>query len=255
MNSPSDTPPIAHTITARVHDNAIARVPKLFTDSLAAIFTELLQNARRAEATRLYINTGTTLRITPPNPAAHCITVADDGAGIADPAILLSFGETGWSAATAAREDAAGLGIAALAQRGCTVHSASRTTPAWRVTLTPAHFLGRESAPVHPTSTTGTQLYPNGTEITFAAPEDLPTITKALTGPPITTRSPFTSMASSSCAAPFFTTPSTPKPGKAPSSASRSPSTRPPTPRPDRAPREAGAEPRSSAAGAKRLNP
>ena len=181
MTSPSDTPPIARTITARVHDNAIARVPKLFTDSLAAIFTELLQNARRAEATRLYINTGTTPRITPPNPAAHCITVADDGTGIADPAILLSFGETGWDNATATREDAAGMGIAALARRGCTVHSASRTTPAWRVTLTPAHFLGRESAPVHLTSTTGTQPYPNGTEITFAAPEDLPAITKALT--------------------------------------------------------------------------
>ena len=181
MTSPSDTHPIARTITARVHDNAIARVPKLFADSLAAIFTELLQNARRAEATRLYINTGTTPRITPPNPAAHCITVADDGTGIADPAILLSFGETGWDNATATREDAAGMGIAALARRGCTVHSASRTTPAWRVTLTPAHFLGRESAPVHLTSTTGTQPYPNGTEITFAAPEDLPAITKALT--------------------------------------------------------------------------
>ena len=76
MTSPSDTHPIARTITARVHDNAIARVPKLFADSLAAIFTELLQNARRAEATRLYINTGTTPRITPPPIASPLPTTA-----------------------------------------------------------------------------------------------------------------------------------------------------------------------------------
>ena len=181
MTSPSNTSPIGRTISARVHDSAIAHVPKLFTDSLCAIFTELLQNARRAGATRLDINTDTTCA-TPPNPAAHCITVADNGAGIADPAILLSFGETGWDNATATREDAAGMGIAALARRGCIVHTAVRTTPAWKVTLTPAHFLGHESAPVHLTSTTGTQPYPYGTAITFAATEDLPAITKALTG-------------------------------------------------------------------------
>ena len=112
MTSPSDTSPIVQTITARVHGNAINRVPKLFTDSLCAIFTELLQNARRAGATRLNVNTSTTC-VTPPNSAAHCITVADNGAGIADPAILLSFGETGWDNATATREDAAGMGLAA----------------------------------------------------------------------------------------------------------------------------------------------
>ena len=39
MTSPSDTSPIVQTITARVHGNAINRVPKLFTDSLCAIFT------------------------------------------------------------------------------------------------------------------------------------------------------------------------------------------------------------------------
>ena len=147
MTSPSDTSPIGRTITARVHGNAIARVPKLFTDSLCAIFTELLQNARRAGATRLDINTDTACA-TPPNPAAHCITVADNGA--------------------AAREDAAGMGLAALARRGCMVHSTTRPTQSWHVTLTPAHFLGHESAPVHPASTTGIEPYPNGTAITFS---------------------------------------------------------------------------------------
>ena len=141
-----------------MHGNAINRVPKLFTDSLCAIFTELLQNARRAGATRLNVNTGTTC-VTPPNSAAHCITVADNGAGIADPAILLSFGETGWDNATATREDAAGMGLAALARRGCVIHSTTSPTQSWRVTLTPAHFLGHKSAPVHPASATGIEPY------------------------------------------------------------------------------------------------
>ena len=180
MTSPSDTSPIVQTITARVHGNAINRVPKLFTDSLPAIFTELLQNARRAGATRLNVNTSTTC-VTPPNSAAHCITVADNGAGIADPAILLSFGETGWDNATATREDAAGMGLAALARRGCVIHSTTSPTQSWRVTLTPAHFLGHKSAPVHPASATGIEPYPSGTEITFTATEDLSTITKLLT--------------------------------------------------------------------------
>ena len=52
------------------------------------------------------------------------VTVADDGAGIADPAVLLSFGENGWDEELVRREDAAGFGFASLARRGCTVSSA-----------------------------------------------------------------------------------------------------------------------------------
>ena len=36
------------------------------------------------------------------------VTIADDGSGIADPAVLLSFGENGWSDDLVRREDAAG---------------------------------------------------------------------------------------------------------------------------------------------------
>ena len=73
------------------------------------------------------------------------------------------------------------MGLAALARRGCVIHSTTSPTQSWRVTLTPAHFLGRESAPVHPASATRIEPYPSGAEITFTATEDLPAITKVLT--------------------------------------------------------------------------
>ena len=47
------------------------------------------------------------------------VTIADDGSGIADPAVLLSFGENGWSDDLVRREDAAGFGFASLSRRGC----------------------------------------------------------------------------------------------------------------------------------------
>ena len=102
-------------VRARVHDGAIARVTRFFNATLADIFTELLQNARRAGARRLDV---TTERIAKHGGAD--IRVADDGDGIADPAVLLSFGETGWAGA-ARREDPAGMGVYALARRGCIV--------------------------------------------------------------------------------------------------------------------------------------
>ena len=52
-------------------------------------------------------------------------TVADDGAGIAEPAVLLSFGENGWDTELVRREDAAGMGMLSLARRGCAVSLAA----------------------------------------------------------------------------------------------------------------------------------
>ena len=180
MTPPSDTTTPPWTINARVHDNAIACVPKFFPDSLTGIFTELLQNARRAGATRVDINTDTTC-VTPPNPAENCITVTDNGVGIADPAILLSFGDSGWDNTTVKREDPAGMGITALSRRGCIVSSTTLKTSPWHVTLSPANFLGEIPANVINTFTTDIQPYPHGTAVTFATPENLPSITAAIT--------------------------------------------------------------------------
>ena len=106
------------TIRARVGDSAIDKVTRLFSAGLADIFTETLQNSRRGGATRVTATIeqdGDTTRV----------TLIDDGAGIADPAVLLTFGESGWKAGIAEAEDPAGFGLLALSRRGCTLR--------WRV--------------------------------------------------------------------------------------------------------------------------
>ena len=105
-------------IRARVGASAIDKVTRLFSAGLADIFTETLQNSRRGGANRVAATIeqdGDTTRV----------TLADDGAGIADPAVLLTFGESGWKAGIAEAEDPAGFGLLALARRGCTLR--------WRV--------------------------------------------------------------------------------------------------------------------------
>ena len=160
----NDTP----TIRARIHDSAIRRVTRTFAAGLADIFTETLQNSRRAGAMRVRVSvTG------PADTGPLTVTVTDDGAGIADPAVLLSFGENGWSEDLVHREDAAGMGMLSLARRGCAVSSRPRATggdpaPGWRVELLPAHFLGEAGAEVRPDDCAP---WPHGTAVAFQAAE------------------------------------------------------------------------------------
>ena len=154
------------TIHARIHDSALRRVTRAFSSTLADIFTETLQNARRAGATRVRVVLGE------PEPDGNAaVTVLDDGAGIADPAVLLSFGENGWSGDLVEREDAAGMGMLSLARRGCAVSSRPRApgdAPAsgWRVELASEHFLGEAEAEVRPE--VGAP-FPHGTAVRFRA--------------------------------------------------------------------------------------
>ena len=171
----NDTP----TIRARIHDSAIKRVTRTFAASIGEVFSETLQNARRAAATRVRVAvTG------PADSGPLTVTVTDDGAGIVDPAVLLSFGENGWSEDLVRREDAAGMGMLSLARRGCTVSSRPRATdgepaPGWRVELLPAHFLGEAEAEVH---TDDTAPWPHGTAVAFQASgsENAVTIRRAI---------------------------------------------------------------------------
>ena len=110
------------------------------------------------------------------------VTVTDDGTGVGDAAVLLSFGETGWDEATARNEDAAGMGLASLARRGCRVSSRRAVSkgvpdPGWRIALTPAHFLGEENAIPLPDNNAP---YPNGTAVSFKGDETLEAIEGAL---------------------------------------------------------------------------
>ena len=153
-------------IRARIHDSAIGRVTRMFAATLADIFAETLQNARRAGATRVRV----ALSGDPEN-GPLTVTVADDGAGIADPAVLLSFGENGWSGDLVRREDAAGMGLLSLARRGCAVSSRPRAghthpVPGWRVELAPEHFLGEAEAAV---DADDGAPFPHGTAVAFDA--------------------------------------------------------------------------------------
>ena len=167
-------------IRARIHDNALKRVTRIYASTLADVLTETLQNSRRGGATGVRISV-VTLTDQPGGETRFTVTIADDGTGIADPAVLLSFGENGWSDDLVRREDAAGFGFASLSRRGCTVASRPRspdghTLPGWRVDLAPEHFLGEAEAAVHPDDSlprtgSGGAPFPHGTSISFQATE------------------------------------------------------------------------------------
>ena len=165
-------------IRARIHDSALKRVTRSFAATLGDIFTELLQNARRADAARV--------RIVAAGPAdgPFAVTVTDDGTGITDPGVLLSFGENGWREDLVAAEDAAGMGMLSLARRGCTVASRPRApdgspVSGWRVTLGSEHFLGEAEAEVRPDDTAP---WPHGTTVSFETTgvETADTVRKAI---------------------------------------------------------------------------
>ena len=173
---------MTRTIRARIHESAVKRVTRIYAATLADIFTETLQNSRRAGAT------GVRIAVSPRAPHGaetgnpqFTVAISDDGLGIADPAVLLSFGENGWSDALVRREDAAGFGFASLARRGCAVSSRPRSTngsvsPGWNVELAPEHFLAEADAEV---CTRETAPYPHGTSISFRATESAAAIRNA----------------------------------------------------------------------------
>ena len=160
-------------IRARVFEGALSRVTRMYAAGLADVFTETLQNSRRAGATRIRV----TIDASEDAPGVLSVTLADDGAGIADPAVLLSFGENGWSEDLVRREDAAGMGFLSLARRGCTVASRPRSASGWRVDLTPSHFLGEEEAAI--VFDEGAPR-PHGTAVRFDADEAREAIRRTL---------------------------------------------------------------------------
>jgi hypothetical protein len=139
------------TIRAMVGPKVLTRAPELFPLSLRTILIELLQNSRRAGATHVAIDYTTTKLDEDKHETT--IRITDDGAGVEDPQILLTFGGSGWSEEINHREMAAGMGLYALARLGCTVRSRS-----WKVELTPETFVGAADAviqtaePIHGTT-------------------------------------------------------------------------------------------------------
>ena len=148
------TPPA--TIRARVHPDALARLPRMFTASPRGMLNELFQNARRAGARHIHVNI-----------QGNRVAVHDDGTGIDDPQALLSFGYSGWQADL--DEDPAGMGFAALARTGCEVRSTYASGVPWQVSLAPQAFLGK--GPDVPVETPDHSPAP-GTHVFFNMPPD-----------------------------------------------------------------------------------
>lgn len=151
-------PPAA--IRARIDPAAISRVSSFFDAGIADILRELLQNSRRSGATLIEIHReGNTVR------------VKDDGAGIADPQALLSFGHSHWDQDAIRSEHPAGMGIYALARcEWVRITSRTHHSDSWSVELTPQHFVGEEEAPVR---FEDASAQPAGTTVEFPWDDDI----------------------------------------------------------------------------------
>ena len=129
----------AGTITARVDPQAITRVTRFFNAGIRQTVEELLQNARRSGASSIDIWID-----------GNLLTISDDGAGIADPQALLTFGSSTWKDDAVRREDPAGMGVYALARRASAIASKTADGDGWRVELEGKHFRGEEPAMIEP---------------------------------------------------------------------------------------------------------
>ena len=121
--------------TAQINQSMLSRISRFFDSGLPDIFSELLQNARRAGATRVNVSLETD---------TNTIRFSDNGSGISDPKVLLDYGANGWDENTVTREDAAGMGFLCLANRNPVI--SSRTDLLHRdgfcLTLTNEQFTG-----------------------------------------------------------------------------------------------------------------
>ena len=168
------------TITARLDDTMLERVTRMYKADAADAFAELLQNARRAGASHVKVDLTSNLPSSKDgNPEARIqVTVTDDGSGIDDPQVILAYGRNGWTSETTTSEDAAGMGLLALAAIGCNITSWSKgAAKAWQATLEPAHFQGQKPATIQ---TTKAPSSTSGTRITFTLKTSLNTVSAAL---------------------------------------------------------------------------
>ena len=139
-------------VWARIDEQALSTVRNFFSADLAQTLGELFQNARRAGAGLIEVETDDDGRL----------TVRDDGEGIADPGTVLAFGESRWNGEVRRREHTAGMGLYSLAGGDAVISSRRAGGRGWRMALTPETFEGRTSATVLDDETAPT---PSGTSI------------------------------------------------------------------------------------------
>lgn len=140
-------------IHSQVDPAAVTKVTRLFNNTLGDILSELIQNARRAGAS------GVDLTVIEGDGSLF-LAIADDGAGIEDPSVILALGRSGWGEEVARREDPAGMGVFSLAGRDVEVRSCARSTGAgWSILIGADDWESGSPIAVVPGE------YPFGTEI------------------------------------------------------------------------------------------
>lgn len=140
-------------IRSQVDPVAVTKVTRLFNNTIGDVLAELIQNARRAGASRVE------LRVTEAE-GVRLLSVSDDGQGIKDPTVVLALGRSGWDDTVAKREDPAGMGVFSLAGRHVVIRSCSRTTGiGWQIDIAPDAWESGTPIPVEPsTGAYGTEI-------------------------------------------------------------------------------------------------
>lgn len=143
-------------LRATISPSILSKADRLFCNDDRGIFTELLQNARRAGATRVEV----TIEASPEQEHVTRVTFEDNGHGIEDFQKLLTLGDSNWNPEVLAIEDPAGTGFFSLCHSTVEVSSGER-----QVLLTREVFLGQ----------TATEIVPSdrpvhGTRIVFTRP-------------------------------------------------------------------------------------
>lgn len=120
------------TIQTAVGQSILGKITRLFNNnSVADVLNEILQNCRRAGATRVDIDSFELAD-------RQVLVIRDDGTGIDDPAKLMTLGDSGWDSTIADREDPAGMGVFSLAGHRVEIHSFSPAAgQGWCVTIAP----------------------------------------------------------------------------------------------------------------------
>ena len=140
------------SIRPTVSENTITKVTRLFNGTLTDILNEMIQNARRAGATRVDIDREKT-------EAGFTLWIGDNGSGVERPESLLTLGSSGWNSEICDAEDPAGMGVFSLAGRRVTIMSRHAEHPhGWRIVIPEDGWTGQVDLDVdrfdHPVGTT-----------------------------------------------------------------------------------------------------
>ena len=140
MTTMSSLPAPTRELAFGVNTDRLLGEVGLFFSSATAAFAECVQNAYRAEATRLRVTA---------DPARRTIVFRDDGRGLSDPRPFLLVAESGWDATQV--KHAAGMGSLALFAIASAVEIIAMPRDGgapWRMHFTDAALRGEEPARV-----------------------------------------------------------------------------------------------------------